>query len=221
MTRPLLVLRPEPGNAATCARATAMRLEAIACPLFAVEARRWDAPEASGLDGVLLTSANAVRHAGAALKRYLRLPAYAVGAATAAAARETGFEQVIAGGRDVAALVASLPARSLLHLAGADRTAFEAGDVQIETCVVYESVVLPEPPGLAAALGRHPVALLHSARAAERFAELAVQRSHIALVAISAAVGQAAGDGWEQVAVSPEPRDEAMLALAAHIQGSR
>ncbi len=225
--RPLLILRPEPGNAATRARAEALEFETIGCPLFEVSPRAWDAPDPADFDAVLLTSANGARHAGADLARFLRLPAYAVGAKTAGAARDAGFAKVFLGDRDVDALLdraAGDEAKRLLHLAGADRTAFAARDLQIETRIVYESVALPHPDGLAAALARRPIALLHSVRAAKRFADLVADRGDIATIAISAQVAEAAGNGWREVAVSDEPRDEAMLALAqaqARNQGSR
>lgn len=224
MKRPLLILRPEPGNAATRARAAALGLEAIACPLFAVSAREWDAPDPGDFDAVLLTSANGARQAGGQLQRLLRLPAYAVGAKTAGAAREAGFAKVFLGDRDVAALVSRAAGDGvtrLLHLAGADRTAVEPHGIQIETRIVYESVALPEPSELGAALTRRPVVLLHSVRAARRFAELVADRAGIAAVAISASVAEAAGGGWEEVAVSAEPRDGAMLARAAYYLGSQ
>ena len=60
----LLVLRPEPGASATAAKARALGLEPIAIPLFKTEAVEWEAPEASAFDGLLLTSANAIRCGG-------------------------------------------------------------------------------------------------------------------------------------------------------------
>ena len=62
----LLVLRPEPGASATVERARELGLDAVAVPLFEIEAMDWDAPEPGGFDGLLLTSANAVRCGGAA-----------------------------------------------------------------------------------------------------------------------------------------------------------
>ena len=96
MTR-VLVLRPEPGASATVDRARAMGLDAVATPLFEVEPLDWDVPEASGFDGVLLTSANALRHGGDGLQALRGLKAYAVGDATAQAAREAGFDVAATG----------------------------------------------------------------------------------------------------------------------------
>ncbi len=62
--RRLFVLRPEPGNSESLQRAEALGLDAVAMPLFDVEPVEWDVPDAAGFDGLLLTSANAVAHAG-------------------------------------------------------------------------------------------------------------------------------------------------------------
>ena len=85
--RRVIVLRPEPGASETVARARELGLDAVAIPLFEVEAVEWTAPEAGGFDGLLLTSANAIRHGGDQLQSLRGLPVYAVGKATSEAAR--------------------------------------------------------------------------------------------------------------------------------------
>ena len=60
MTRPLLVLRPQPGADATAARAERRGLRAIVAPLFRIEQRAWDMPE-EPFDALLITSANCAR----------------------------------------------------------------------------------------------------------------------------------------------------------------
>ena len=65
--RRVLVLRPEPGASATVERARERGLDAVAIPLFEIEPLAWEAPEAGSFDGLLLTSANAVRHGGEGL----------------------------------------------------------------------------------------------------------------------------------------------------------
>jgi uroporphyrinogen-III synthase len=61
--------------------------------------------------------------------------------------------------------------------------------------------------------------LIHSPRAARRFAELtdARGRESIAIVAISPAAADAAGAGWAQVDAADKPTDEALLALAERL----
>src|SRR5688572_25017235 len=96
--KPLVVLRAEPAASTTAARASAMGLEVRIVPLFEVAPVEWSAPKASRFDGLVLTSANAVRHGGPQLAALKRLPVHAVGAATAAAAREAGFTIASIGG---------------------------------------------------------------------------------------------------------------------------
>ncbi len=222
MSRPLLVLRPEPGNAATVARARLMGLDARAAPLFAVEPVAWSAEAADAYVGILLTSAYAVRHAGRRLENYLALPAYAVGEATAALARSAGFASVVAGDSDVARLmahIATLGLHRLLHLSGEDVTPFDALGIEIDRHVVYCAVEIAPPPEFAAACQENPVILVHSQRAGKRLAALVApgRRNGIAVVTISAAAALQAGQGWQQLAIAPEPRDEAMLKIAVEL----
>ncbi|HEY0629709.1 MAG TPA: uroporphyrinogen-III synthase, partial [Sphingomicrobium sp.] len=67
--RKLLLLRPEPGLSASAERARALGLEVICRPLFEVEPVEWASPDPAAYDGLLLTSANAVRHGGPELGR--------------------------------------------------------------------------------------------------------------------------------------------------------
>jgi uroporphyrinogen-III synthase len=143
---------------------------------------------------------------------------YAVGSATAAALKKRGFTDVRVGSAGVDAIVgqAALDGiRSLLHLAGEDHTRAEAGPVQIETLIVYASEPVEPQSDLQDAVNKAAVALLHSARAAARFRELAGPGHRIA--AISPAVLAAAGPGWLETAIASKPTDQALLAAAARL----
>lgn len=215
MTRPLLVLRPQPGADATAARAAALGLEALVAPLFRIAPRRWEMP-AGPFDALLLTSANAARALDGRLDRSLKV--YAVGDATAKAAREAGFCDIVQGEGRVAGLARRAAAdgvRSLLHLAGEDRTPFDPSGLSIETRIVYAAEPCDPPPMFAEAMEGDAVALLHSARAARRFRELAGPGRRIA--AISPAVLDAAGKGWATAIAAESPDDEALLAAAARL----
>jgi uroporphyrinogen-III synthase len=59
--------------------------------------------------------------------------------------------------------------------------------------------------------------MVHSVRAAERFARLAAGKGSIRVAAISAAAAEAAGEGWAAKAVAAAPRDQALLELAAKL----
>ena len=216
--RRVIVLRPEPGASASVERARKLGLEAAAIPLFEIEPLDWEAPEAASFDGLLLTSANAVRSAGVKLERLRGLLVYAVGAATAEAAREAGFEVAAAGDAGVDRLLGSIEGElKLLHLAGEHRK--EASPKQsITTIPVYRS---SQKQGTDVAIAAGGVVLVHSLRAGRRFAELALEnglkRASIALAAISPAAADAVGTGWERVEAADSPTDEALLALAARL----
>ena len=81
---PLIVIRPQPGCDASVAAARAFGLVAQGHPLFEVRPLEWDAPDPASFDALLIGSANALRHGGAALAQYRGRPAYVVGETTAA-----------------------------------------------------------------------------------------------------------------------------------------
>jgi uroporphyrinogen-III synthase len=218
MTRPLLVLRPEPGASATVAAAHGMGLEAIAAPLFAVRPIEWALP-ASPPQAILLTSANAARHGGTNLAALNRLPVYAVGAATAEAARQAGFAHIIEGDRDAEAIVA-LARRdgigALLHLAGREHREVASHDITIDRRIVYSADAVEVLPAAARDALPEAVALLHSPRAARLFAGL-VPPAAISIAAISPATLAAAGPGWHRAEAAAEPTDASLLAVAAKL----
>lgn len=210
-----VVVRPAPGDARTVARLAAMGFDAEAIPLFTVVAVAWDLPDPSAFDALLLTSANAVRHGGTTLAALVHLPVVAVGGSTARAARAAGFAVAITGDRDAEAVVREARRAGfvrLLHLAGRDRTSVAATAI-----TVYASEPVALPPGGARRFAGQTI-LLHSARAAVRVAELVdrdgIDRAEIALVAISAAVADAAGTGWSAIAIAKTPTDSALIERA-------
>ena len=211
MSRRAWVLRPEPGASATVARLKAAGLEAVAVPLFAVVPVPWSLPP-EGADALLLTSANAVRHGGD-LSAVRHLPVAAVGAATAAAARAAGLAVRWTGSGDAMAAAALVPpGLRLLHLAGRDRAA--VAGVTAVTAYASEPRDLPADALKDASAG---VVLLHSARAARRFAALAAGLPDVRVAALSGAVAEAAGSGWARVAVAALPTDAALVATAASL----
>jgi uroporphyrinogen-III synthase len=213
--RRVLVLRPEPGASATADKARERGLNAIAVPLFTVQPVAWEAPAPRRFDALLLTSANALRHGGEGLQALRGLEVYAVGEATAQAARDAGFNVAATGDAGVDHLLGSIrPDLKLLHLCGADRAAPNLAPQAITPVKVYRSMPLPAPD-LSSAGGS--VALVHSARAGARLAELVNDRSSIAVAAISAEAADAAGGGWRVVVMADQPSDAALLALAASL----
>ncbi len=214
----LLVLRPEPGATATQAAARALGLTAVAAPLFEVRPLDWT-PPITAPDAVLMTSAQAARLGGKGLAALRDRPLYAVGEATAAAARTAGFTHVIVGEAGVDAIVARAEAegvRRLLHLAGREHRAPTDTAVTIERRLVYAAEAVSALPEAALAALPDPIALLHSPRAAALFASLVDPRT-IRIAAISPATRDAAGDGWRAIAVAEQPSDASLLAAAAKL----
>lgn len=219
MTRPVAILRPEPGNAATAGRALALGLRVIRLPLFEIRALAWTPADPAAHDALVLTSANAVRNAGPRLHDYAHLPVFAVGKATAVAASAAGLRVTAIGSGGLAALSETLGQHRIgraLHLAGRDRVIVDALHLSDVRIVYASEAVAVTREDIARLFGC--VALLHSPRAAMRFARAVdaggLTRSSIAIAAISEAVAAAAGSGWETVQAVPEPGDDALLALA-------
>ena len=214
MTR-VLVLRPEPGASATVAKARERGLDAVAAPLFEIEPVAWEAPEAGSFDGLLLTSATAVRCAGEQLEKLRGLKVYAVGDATAEAARDAGFDIASTGDSGVDRLLGSIEADlKLLHLSGEDRREPDKARQSIRPLPVYRSRPVDSPN---IPLEGETVALIHSPRAAERFAELVKERTSVSIAAISRAAADSVGGGWKSMAAADQPTDDALLALAASL----
>lgn len=210
--RKLLLLRPEPGLSQSTGRAEALGLKVLACPLFRIEPVAWNAPDPSAYDLLLLTSANAVRHAGPMLSGLRSLPAHVVGKATAKAAEQAGFGVVNVGWVGAAELIATLPTSArILHLAGEHRSVPRSNH-RIDARTVYRSVAIADP-GLPPLQGL--VAAVHSPRAGVRLAELSAERERTAIAAISPAAAEACGTGWERVESAVRPDDDSLLAVAA------
>jgi len=212
----ILVLRPQPGADETAARARALGLEPVVAPLFSVRPLAWTPPDPAGFDAVMLTSASAARQASDGLAPFRHLPCYAVGEATATAAAEAGFADIRVGpddGSSLLLMMAEAEVRAVFHPCGRDHLALDLPGVAITRVPVYaaESAErLPVPAG-------GMLALLHSPRAAALFAGLAGDKSRVRIAAISARTARAAGIGWQEVAIAPQPRDAALLELAVQL----
>ena len=212
--RQLLLVRPEPGLSASAERARQAGLDVICCPLFRIDPLEWELPDPNGYDGLLLTSANALRYGGSKLGDLKSLPVHAVGAATADAARAAGLEVATVGESDLTDLLTKLPVeKRLLHLAGDDHRQ-AATRHRIDRRIIYRSAPI-EQPGLPPIDGL--VVAVHSPRAGARLAELEDQRARTAIAAISVAAANATGGGWERVEIAERPNDSSLLALAASL----
>jgi len=230
----LLVTRPEADAARTADALRARGHVVLVAPLLRMKVS--DADLGPDPAAVLFTSANAVRALAAHSRRdsLRRLPVYAVGARTAAAAHAAGFAEVTAGDGDVQALAGLIAeARrdaggTLLHLAGEERAGDLAGALaargfSVHTVVLYRMVAADTfPPEVADALATAALdaALHYSRRSTEIFLDCAtrlgvlnaaVKLAHYCLSAQVAAPLAAAGAATLHIA--SRPQEAALLDL--------
>ncbi len=216
--KPLFVLRPEPGANKTAAKARALGLDVAVRPLFEVRPLDWEFGPQSSYEAIFITSSNSLKCMKEKVDILREIPVLCVGASTAEAAQEAGFENVTSGNKDassLADLAASLGYRHLLWLRGRPSRSIEHPDLNFDVQEVYETVALEWSGEESAMLSQSLVALLHSPRAAQRFGELAANKGAIDIVAISEKAAIAAGPGWASVHWPVAPSDDAMLEIAA------
>jgi uroporphyrinogen-III synthase len=212
----LLIVRPQPGADATAARVNAAGHMAVCLPLFATQSVAWDLPNVDDFDGLLLTSANALRHIADKLPMLTCLPLFAVGQNSADYARRMGFDVWHVGSAGIESLLEKIEASRLLWLAGEDRTFFvPPPTMHIDCRIVYRSAALPIPNDFSQKLMEVDYVLLHSARAASHFTSLVedvqFQKNKISIAALSEKIAQAAGSGWASVRIAKEPTDNDLL----------
>lgn len=215
----LLVIRPQPGADATAIRAEAAGFEVTVVPLFAIEPVAWEIPQAGEYDALMLTSGNAVRQAGDGVYALNDLPIYLVGTATARAVEYAGLAIQAIGDAGVDAILSKIQAAGhnrVLWLAGEDRTdATMPAGMTVDAHTVYRSAMLPEPAHFADIIASCGAVMLHSPRAASRFASICqahgINRGEVTITALSAAIAESAGTGWQEVIVAPQPNDAALL----------
>ncbi|CAO1650696.1 uroporphyrinogen-III synthase [Parasphingorhabdus sp. NYA22] len=224
MTLPLLILRPLEGALQTERRAKGLGLQAVVDPLFIVEPIIWSGPAAGDFDALLLTSANAVTYGGDQLDVYKPLPVLTVGQATARVAENAGFHIAETGDSSGQQLLNQLETdryRSILWLAGEQHSLLDPGERQLDIVPVYRSRAIALGQKTAACLEAETVILLHSARAAKHLVteldRLHIMRGQHHVVAFSAKVAAAAGQGWKSIQVADHPDDESLLSLATRL----
>lgn len=216
---PVVVIRPEPGNAATCQAITAAGLEAVPAPLFRTGPRAWTVPKGP-FAGLLVGSAAVFAHGGAQLAGLRQVPVHAVGAATARAAQAAGFAVAAIGSGGLQAIAEGLAPGRYLRLAGEAHVplALPAG-VGVTDRIVYAVETLPLTEPVAARLRANPaLILLHSAEAARHWCaesdRLNLPRHALHIAALAPRIAWAAGSNWKSVGIAPFPRDDALLSLA-------
>lgn len=222
-----LALRPEPGLSATLAKARGMGLTITGLALSEIRALAWECPDPAGIDGLLIGSANAFLHGGENLARLTGKPAFAVGEATADAARAAGFGVAMVGTGGLQGVLDAIPESApaplhLLRIAGDERVALTApAGVTFSEVIAYHSVPLPLDPAAPLLAKEEALVLLHSAATARHFASecdrIGLKRPTITLAALGPRIAAAAGEGWAAIHTPPHPDDASLLALAQEL----
>ncbi|MBA4012977.1 MAG: uroporphyrinogen-III synthase [Phenylobacterium sp.] len=220
------ITRAQPGADATAARVRALGHTPFVAPLLAVRMVEDPLIELAGVRALAFTSANGVRaFALACPDRSLQV--FAVGAATAQAAREVGFRRVLSADGDVAALAEGIAARrgeiggAVLHpgaaeLAGDLAGALERAGVEVRALTLYDTAPTALEPTQIAALSEADVALVHSARGARALADVlaAHPQPRLKVLGLSKAVlAPLAETPLAALASAPFPLEAALLNL--------
>ncbi len=225
--RRIWITRALPGAESTAERVRGLGFEAIVAPVLKLR----DLPgpiDLAGVGALAFTSANAVR-AFAARTRRRDLPVFAVGEATAGAARLAGFAEVVSADGDVAALArliarsATAPGGVVLHPGAAEPAgdmtrALEGAGIEVRAVSLYETVAAEVPAAVLEGLGAIEGVLVHSPKAGRRLAEILAARSapHLTAYCLSPEVCvplESLDIG--RVIAAPLPTEDALLSLMA------
>jgi uroporphyrinogen-III synthase len=229
----ILVTRPQPDDETTAAHLRARGFEVLRAPMLRFEPVAFHDDADARYGAIIVTSANALRGMESHLKDsvLLKLPLFAVGEKTAAAARDAGFENVVSADGDAGTLrdlvTASVKAKALkkgstlLYLAGADLARDLAGELgergfTVVTHTTYRMAAVASLPREVcdAFAGNRIEAVLHySRRSARAFLE-AARSAGVEITALAipqccisdgvAAVVRDAGASQVMAAASPD-----------------
>jgi uroporphyrinogen-III synthase len=234
----VLVTRPAPDHTTTASTLRGQGFDVLLAPMLRFEPIAFELNADAHFDAVLVTSVNALRALAetSARQRWLTTPLYAVGERTAQAARDLGFDSVMAANGDGASLrdlvVAQARARmlkksaKLLYLAAADRAVNLDDELsplgfEVVTVTTYRMIATPDLPEDVCAsftAGRIEAVLHYSARSAHSFVAaaraagleiMALAVPHCCISANVAAVLREAGA--TQVAVAAAPDEDALF----------
>ena len=221
------VTRAEPGAARTAQRLHDRGYAPLVAPLIATRALAFVAPSASAYDVLAFTSAAGVAAFATAFDGAPPIvPVFAVGDASAAAARRAGFRGVRSAAGDGRALCALILAETskgarVLHPA-ASRPAFDLAAALrhegrgAESLPVYETLpvdALPDPAQRALADRGLRAILIHSPAAGRTLAQLQPALANdITLVALSDACAETVESLRRRTIVAETPDEAAIVA---------
>lgn len=209
-------------------------IDSVFAPLLAITYLDGPDIDLTGVQALLVTSANGVRAiAKRSNDRVVRV--LAVGDASARAAKQAGYRDVASASGDVDAL-ADLVKRSckaedgaLLHVAGtvvAGDLATLLEDYDYRREVLYEAQTATDLSAETVAAfknGDIDAVLFYSPRTAKQFFQLIIKAGielslkDVEVLCLSKAVARyTVGLGWKQVHIAERPDQDAMLALLGH-----
>ncbi len=241
----ILITRPRQDADSFAATLAARGIDVTVEPLLTIQPVAAPAIDLDGVQAILFTSANGVR-CFAAAERRRDLKVFAVGDASAVAARDAGFAAVESAGGDVASLATLVTDRlqprdgALLHAAGASlagdlKGQLEAAGFVVRRTVLYDAVPAQElsPSTLMnLRLGGIDAIALFSPRSARTFAWLwrkaqlpgmsAPGLQKVTALCLSAAVAREIKDlDWRRSEIAARPDLESLLALVESEQQRR
>ena len=220
------ITRAEPGASATAGRVRALGAEPVVEPLIAVRPVADAAIDLSDVCALVFTSANAVAaFAERSPERALRV--FAVGDATAAAAKAQRFASVLSAQGDMKALAAALAARRrelagvVYYLAAAEPSQdlaalLTAAGLKVRQTALYETTPREPPPDFAERLAAIDAVLVHSGKAARLLAQYLKGHPAPALRAYCISANAArplARARLAAVTSAPAPNEAALLEL--------
>jgi uroporphyrinogen-III synthase len=236
----VLVTRSMEDAAPLAERLEAGGFTAVVEPLLRIRFLEGVSPDLSGLQALAFTSANGVRALVHAVPdaKHKGFAVFAVGPATAKAARAAGFSDVSSADGDVDALARLIigacepAAGAVLHVAGSARAgdlmgALQGAGLDARRAVLYEAVAAETlSDSLRQDIEANGIGtvLIFSPRTAGLFvslmadAGLAPHARDMCLLALSPAVAEAAGAlPWGVVKVAEAPEQETLLAALAQV----
>lgn len=229
----VLLTRPRQDSEDTARFLAEHNIEAVIAPLIEISDIAGVSLDLEGVQALLVTSANGVRALARATQRR-DIPVFAVGDASAVAARQSGFVEVTSADGDVVALAALVRDRLapedgvLLHAAGSAVAGDLAGDLAthgftVRRAQLYQAQAadnLPKAAQNALNGSNIDAALFYSPRTAAQFAKLVSAAGleapcqKIIAVCLSPAVAEAAAAlPFAEVRTAAAPDQAALIAI--------
>jgi len=224
--RGVWITRAEPGASATAARVSALGYRPIIAPLLTFHAVEDAALDLQPGEALAFTSINGAART-AALLRARDVTVFAVGDATAEAARAAGFTHVLSAAGDVEALMALIirhhPKAGVLHAAAVDTAGdlvgrLRAAGVAARKVAVYrtdQETVLPQAVAAALSDGALKAVLLHSPRAARAAADILAGATDVLQTVAAIGLSEACIEplqnlGFHSLAAAVAPNEDAL-----------